>query len=856
MTRVPRYGASSRVAIEVQPDAPINTGKAKQFEALRKGFDAANEFIYPAVEQEQIAKGEEEALEAVNSGTFELRKPFTIRSKAFNTTAEKVIENRATIQLDEGVRAAMKKADGNIGVLEQEMEKLRSKILGELPDIPGLDTDIQTSWERNLSASRRQTTELAERRAIAAQKQAAGDALEAAKQSIETLGLTGGTADELAAELADQAEALVKFGPRGEFTVNGVTYEADPTRSGILSANQVAGQIEALEQRGHKVMLESEFLRSETPGSFAREFQERVFAGQSPFDAGTSLEMIRSFNSRAHTYEAQRRSAAAAAEKSLRETVAGQISPYVELSEAGVYTVIPDAMQAELLAAASPYPDLQQELEQEFAVAQAFVDTQGMSGPELLRYTKGVREQLEAGIGAGEIDLEGAAVIKALEGRVKKALDAIDSSTIGLSVIEQLTEDGELPEDVDFDGMIEQADGKPELLEKIAVIKAFLRDAVALRGENSNEREAQIQAGYDHIAALAKMGKGLGAEARMTLAVLDRLDAWSDALTELARKDPVAFAKAAQVPLETLAEAEGMAEVGAVVVSRVRGIEAAAAREGVSNLVPLTDMEVTAIVEVFDNSTRSEKAAFLGQIATLGPDRAAAVFGRIGQSSKGLLAAGAAQLNNNAPAADTILRGINAPKVPGGEIADVTQARQSALGEGLLLFNNASLNMLDEAAMAYAKGKAMMDGKSEIDVGDLEDGYLNATGRDRDGTGGLQVGSRTGPVVLPSGVDVDEVDRGLRFLNDEVLSGLVGKVVDRSGREITADELTSNIAAMRPHPKDQNVLIPVDEDGGVFGTVSADGEIITPGILTFTIEDLIRIGNRERSPGEIRRGTK
>lgn len=841
--RTPTYGPSARTMLEVQPDMPVHTGSSQAFDQVRKAFDGANKFIKPAVIQEQTVRGEEEALAAVNGGTFEVARPFTVRDQAFNTTASKLIANKASIALDEGVRAAMKKANGNLGALNGEMEKLRNNIMGDLPEgLPGLADNLQASYERSHSAAKRQTIELAERRAIAAQKQAAADAAAIALEEVETLGLTGGTADELAAAVTQSSNNIAAFGPRGEFTVNGVTYPADPSRSGILSAREVQSRIDGIAEHGASIMLEAEFLASDAPGAFARDFEANARAGNSPFDAGTSLKMISSFNSRARTIESQRRTDQKAAENALDEAITDTFTGFVTMAEAGVPVAIPEGERQALLETLSTNPEKLAEARRKFAAADAIVETHGMTGVQLVAYHEDLMETARAAAARGEFDLTSAAQIEAISDRVQALKSAVTRETTGISSATAILNEGGLLTEDDIATLRVNAAGNDKLLKEVEELEVARRLVDATGEMSGAQREQFLEAQEAALQRLAVEGKHNGVAVAIQIEGVELAMKRSERISELASKDPVKFAAAKGIELQSL-EVETMAQAGGVIVDRMKTIAPAAQLEGVENAVPLTDPEVAAIAEVFQNSTRTDQAAFLASVAELGRDGAMAVYDRIGMDDPVLFAAGIAQSNNNGPAARMILRG-NGVKVGGATPTNINAARAVAIGPVMNTLTPDTIQRLDSAATAYAKGLAISEGGEDVTQEQIEAGYRIALGEDQDGRGGLD-DTRFGPVILPPGVTGGQIDRALSRLTDDNLAEMVGgSVVDVQGRRFTAEQLLDTIEGLRPHPTKPGYLIATDADGGVFGVVSTEGETFNAGILEFNIEALV-----ENDPG-------
>lgn len=784
-----------------------------------------------------VPNNPEYELEAVNKNTFEPRLPFTVRDAAFNKAADRVISARANTALEEGMRAAQQRADGDLGKLSEELEKVREKVMGNLPkEMPGLEMTLQTAFDRGKLVAERQAIELSQRRVVQRQESAINEVVTTTKQEAERLALTGATAEELASHMSDATATLAQFGPREGFTFNGTEFPADPTRAGIMSADAIAQNMASITMGARRLMLEAEFAKSQAPGQFVDEFRRQVFSGNAPLPPGESLDMLRTLESRAASAESARRAAANRERDRLEKGMDATINAYVSMTEAGVPVAIPEQERQSILKSLSPYPDLQRKAREEFAVADAQVQTHGMSGPDLMEYVGKVRSDMADSLARGELDLEGAAVIESLEDRIKKVQDAVTAETIGLPMIEQLAKDGATADQVDYDALRERAVGKPDLLEAVSEVEAFHRDIENLQGMTAEQRSAALEGVRSHLATLAAEGENYGSAALFSSRVLGRLEEWSAHRQKLAKNDPVKFAQASGVELASMDEAENMADVGNVIVSRVDALAPLTISEGVENPVPLSQAELDYVSELFANSSRGEKSSFLGSVAALGEERAMAVFDRVGQAEPVLFAAGTVYAGGNQAAAGVILRGATDAKLEGGEAGDIAAAREAVVGP---LFEADLLGpddpaRLDATALAYARGVAMSEGGRPIDVDDLEAGYKVALGRQQDGTGGL-VETDYGTTIVPAGWDARRLEDAIDGIDDQKMINIArGMVVDRNGRDFTTDEVIGSIRGLRPfeampwqaialvkakYPDqelDENVLFPFDAAGGFF----------------------------------------
>jgi hypothetical protein len=782
-------------------------------------------------------------LQQTNASSFEPRQPFTVRDAAFNAAADRVIQSRAMTALDQGIAAAQQRADGDLGKLREEMEKVRNTVMGGLPDeMPNLATALEESFTRSAGVAEGQAIELAQRRVVAQQTEAMATTASAIQGEAERLALTGAGAGDIAAHLTSSQAALAQFGPRQAFELNGQYYPPDPTRAGTMSPSAIGQQLGSISTATRRIMIEAEFQKSAAPGQFVEEFRRQVMSGNSPLPAGESLDLLRQLDGRARATESARRTEANAARALVEQETDTRINAFVEMTEAGVPVAIPQAERDQILRALSPFPKLQREALEKFAVADAAVITHGMAGSELLAYVDTVRGDLQASVERGELDTESVAIIQSLEDSVSKIQDAITAEQVGIPFIEQTIMDGATADEVNYDGLREQAAGNQDILNQIAEIEAFHRDMEEFTFLTADERAASLEVGRSMLEDLAASGDGFGSAAVMTGKVVDRLEEYSNHLTGLAENDAMKYAEAIGVPMATFEGAENLGDLGSVIASRITSIKPATMNEGVDNPVPMSRAEVDFITETFAASTRGEQTAFLGSVAALGEDQANAIFAKVGASEPTLFAAGTVYVGGNQTAASIILRGSVDTSLEGGSRVDVARARQDALGNLLSsdILRPDSIAGLDAAALAYARGLAMIDGGRPIEPDDLSAGFNIAMGKQENGTGGI-VQTNYGTTIAPRGWlgsnsmfgDELAVDDAIASIDDVKLTELAqGLVLDRSGRPFSAAQLLDSIEGLRPDPTNPNALIPTDADGAFFKTENGS-EI---GILSFDLE--------------------
>ena len=772
-------------------------------------------------------------LEVTNRNSFEPRLPFTIRSAAFNAAADRVIGERAMAALQTGMAAAVLEADGDLTVMRAEMDKVRSTIIGQIPtELPGLAVDVQAAYDRALGVAERQVLADMHQNTIDRQGAAAAMAWQNTEAEANRMAIAGATSDEIAAHVSQSAARIAQFGPREAFTVAGQTFGADPSRAGILTAAEINDQVLEITAAATKLMLQAEFARSQNPTQFAAEFKNAVLSGRSPLPPGESLALMSAMEAQAYAAESRRQTAANAERRRLEEEMGATINAYVEMTEAGVPVAIPPEERAAILENLAKYPDLQREARIAFRVADAQVQTHGMSGPELLAYVDGMRGEIQASVSRGEVNFEAVAVIESLQDRVAKIRDAVTSETLGLPMAEQMIRDGYGYDPSFYDNLREQAMGDEKLIGDITEIEMFHRDAMVLDDLNAEERaivEEQLRAAN---TALYATGQRAGAEAATVGRVLDRLSEWSEHRGQVAANDPFIFAEMVGVSLPGLNEAENMAQVGQVIGARVELLAPHTMREGVDYPAPLRREEADLISEVWRNSSRGEQTAFLAEIAKMGEEQAAAIFNAVGMAEPVMFAAGHVYNMGNRAAASVILRGAGDVKIQeaeaeaggwGGSSAPAAlMARNSVIGDFIALdvFEDEDIAAMDSIADAYARGMAISRGADRITYDDIAAGYQVALGRQEDGSGGV-VDTKYGAAILPAGWTARRFNRWIDDLDDgdmmRMNRGALPREPDLS--IITWENVVRNIDGFRPVPGEPGKIIPVNEDGLPFMTL-------------------------------------
>jgi hypothetical protein len=837
MAEVRRYSRRNRIYTEIQPDyTPAAAEAAKQFDQIRKGFDAGIKFLEPAVKQEQTMLGEQEAAEAFENDSFEMRKPFSIRDAAFNKTGERLVTNRAMIELDEGIREAMQRADGSMGRLEGELAKVNG-LLEELPDIPGLRTRWMETFERGAVTARRRTTELAERRAIAAQRRAAAEAAAVAEQETARLALMSGNPEELAAAISSGTDALAQFGPRGEFTLNGTTYEADPSRAGVYSAGQLATLSQGMSQQAYELFLRADYERSDSPGEWAREFERTVLSGNAPLPPDRALDLLSTFESKARTDENARIREENRVATELTAAAEERLSPYVTAAENGVPVAMPEDERAELFELVSGNADLTRQVQLQLSAADTIVEMTGMGPTQRIEYIERIQTQAAED---GRIDAEEASQIQLLSSYMTAAKSAITRESVGVTAAEQLFSSGSMPSDEMLAEMSAAARGRPEVERGVATLQDAISLIQSTEGMTGAQRREVLEDIDEQVSRLASRGGEVGLGARLRLDALELAEAHLSELEKLAGSDVTRFASKMGIELEpfpTDADA-GPAELVAVIAARTMQVQDAASNFGNDTPVPLSASEQAALGEYMVAAQPSQRVAIVEQLYNSLPRaKANAILDSMGETTPAVRTA-ARIVDSNKPAVATILSGVGVTL--GGDTPTVrATAEANTLGDFLGQLSPAGRTRVMDDAVLYARGRAAREGLTEILLADIEKGIDIALGADQDGVGGIEDLGRFGKAILPTGVSGRDVRNAFMGMQEaEAFDLFNGNMMGADGEAMTTREVQRSIAGFYPDPSDPGRLIPVNDMGEYFRVRGPDGETLA----SFSIEELLGDG--------------
>jgi hypothetical protein len=839
--RVRRFSRHQRVLTDVQPSyTPPSAATAQMWGQIKSGLEDGIQFLRPAVEQEQTARGEREALEAYENGSFEMRSPLTIRSQAFNTTGERLITNRAMQRFEEGMRDVQARSS-SVSSVQSNLQDFQTRFFSEMPNIPGLRARFVSQFERAEASMIRAATQRAAAAANAARRRAAAQTPALIEAEVERTALTAGTEGEVAAVVSEGIELLAADGPADAFTAAGVQFPPDPNRPGILRPSQIDSQATDMRRTAEETFLRAQILQSETPSLLVSAYEEEVFSGNADLPADDALRLIGSLRSTARQRESERVSAETTVRRDLEAAIDTAFAPYVVSAEAGIPQAMPQAERTALLSQVAGNPELTQQVELQLAVADEVVRLSGMTNGEQIAY---IEERLAAFAATPGVDREEAAFIQTLTPRLTSLRNALTEEQVGVSAAEQAVASGVILDEDAIADLRVRAAGVPELEQAVNTIIAtqeIITEGADLTGQEREQLFADIE---DSLTALAVEGGRVGVGASRQLDALEGARAHYDALGELAENDATRFARRLGIELPAMPgmEEATLPEVAAVLAARIDAVRPHASRYGVDNPVPLSQSEREFISDWMQQTNNASRIGFMEQLQDLPTGQREAVLEALGQDNPPLLAAG--RLGGYAPAAARAAMaavGSNITVAP----SDLRIAENATLAPFTMMgiLPAAQLDEIRQVAETYAIGMAVRSGRAEITTDDLTRGFDLALGADDSGAGGIEAvrltrrqrndigaGSRDfGMTILPPGVTGEAFSTMIGTLTPERLAELAGgEITDTQGRPFAMDRFMQNVAGFQPIGDGQ--FAPFDADGAYFAT----GD----GVFTFSIEDL------------------
>ena len=288
MARVPQ-SRISRADPEVTQLAPPSFGNAAVFQSMAQGFANIAELARPAAERQAQARGAGEAVEAVRGGTFKAREGLTVADEAFNEIGSRVFVARMADSLSVEAERVGRLKQGDPAGMAEALDGLADGMRTGLPETGTARMAFEETFGRIRSAfiqraAKEEVAHLGDQDSAAAL-----ELFDAMGRNLQNLTMAGAGPGELAGQFSEMQEMLAWYGPREEFTVNGVTDPANQKRAGILTVAQIADRILKSTDEVKGLQLRAAYNEAEDKGAFLMDLNDKIMEGQldiSPERAG------------------------------------------------------------------------------------------------------------------------------------------------------------------------------------------------------------------------------------------------------------------------------------------------------------------------------------------------------------------------------------------------------------------------------------------------------------------------------------------------------------------------------------------------------------------------------------------
>lgn len=279
MARVPQ-SRISRVDPAVSPEVPPSFGRARTLQSMSEAFAGIAQLARPAAVRDAQTQGAREAVEAVERGDFRARPGLTVRDEAFNEIGSRVYVSRIADGLATEAERLARTMQGNPEGVARALDQYASGLRTGLPDTGAAITVFEENFNRIRSAyiqraAKEEAAHLGDQDAAAAI-----DLFDAMGRNMRNLTMAGGSSSDLAASFVEYQDALIAYGPREGFVLNGVAYDADPRRAGLLSVAHIQERLIDTEDEMKALQIRAAYNDAEDKAEFLLSMDERINSGE------------------------------------------------------------------------------------------------------------------------------------------------------------------------------------------------------------------------------------------------------------------------------------------------------------------------------------------------------------------------------------------------------------------------------------------------------------------------------------------------------------------------------------------------------------------------------------------------
>lgn len=272
----PRRSVSAQL-----PQIRRQAGESQAALAIGRNFERISEitgaFADRATEELSKRRGAEAAREA--EGAPELQSPLTLSGESYNAAALDVYRGKLENQARSDVARITRENEHDPAALDQQLDAVLQGYVAEIPDTaPQLKADFSNMFARQKAAAMDRSFRLKGERLESERRAAVSEQIEGRMEGLERIAMSAGVNDEARTQLIDEQKSLesllLEHGPKGEFRYGDQVFEADDTRSGIYTPEDIQGMLQSAEDRALEARVLGTFRQVDDPAEFRDRFVE------------------------------------------------------------------------------------------------------------------------------------------------------------------------------------------------------------------------------------------------------------------------------------------------------------------------------------------------------------------------------------------------------------------------------------------------------------------------------------------------------------------------------------------------------------------------------------------------------
>lgn len=265
---VPRYSRAARVTLDPQP---VVARGPSIFETVRNGLDKVISFVRPAAVEEQTQRGTAEALDDFRDGKYKKRRPYGVRSEAYNAAAERAVGAKVRTAWSQGISEVVNGAK-DVGELEAGINGLTDSVMDGLGD--EFATVRQSLVNQGAAMFELTRGRFAKPGRVVARDKAAAKETAAAVRNTAQQAATGEPSAEAAeALLREAAIALSEHGPQDAFSIGGLEFPASSSRSGTMSVDEIEAEVKSVAVSLQSQLAANRVRDADVPSAVVRDLE-------------------------------------------------------------------------------------------------------------------------------------------------------------------------------------------------------------------------------------------------------------------------------------------------------------------------------------------------------------------------------------------------------------------------------------------------------------------------------------------------------------------------------------------------------------------------------------------------------